>query len=667
LILESVPPPEGAPSPEELERRLSGYRDFRCIGAGAMGVVYDAYHKPLDRNVAVKVLTTGLAGRAITVKRFYQEARAMAQISHPNIVPVYEVGSEEGFPYFTMELVRGGSLKQLLEREGPLPVRRAAQIALDVAEALLHAHRAGLLHRDVKPGNVLLDENGTSRLTDFGLVRRTDSVTITASDALVGTPQYMSPEQVRGLKLDGRSDQFSLGTTLYEMLAGTPPFQGENPMSVLRAITELEPRSLASFRPDVPTALQAIVMRMMEKDRDRRYLDMEAVRADLARFLRGEAVEATLPGPVSRAWRRLRSNRLAWRFAVATLVIGGGVAAYITINERFAGQARVGQILMEARGELIGGRPEAARRLLDDLPASRKNTVEAILLRADILKQLGEFSSALALYRQAMDLAPARKAEFLFKAADLTLDPAAPDFGAAREIQRQIQAMGLSEPGDLDRLTLFQGDLERRLGTRRIREADEILSSAAAGASADPDFPPRDPRARARLGAASLQFDSARDAYRAFLDRNPEDARTTSKLTFVECMRQRLLALIYGNQEGLWDSWQQLNRYIEQGEPFDIVEVLAVADIMARDLQRAGISPERMKAVQDIQTRYGFMLKAAEGAISAAREEMEKSINSITTPQAMPSSGPLTRMKDAVQGLVGSILGSGGSSKKEKR
>ncbi|MFQ5749631.1 MAG: serine/threonine-protein kinase, partial [Planctomycetota bacterium] len=320
MNLELVSPPEGAPSREELERRLAGYRDFRCIGSGAMGVVYDAYHEPLDRNVAVKVLTTGLAGRAITVKRFYQEARAMAQISHPNIVPVYEVGSEEGFPYFTMELVRGGSLKHLLEREGPLPVRRAAEIALDVAEALLHAHRAELLHRDVKPGNVLLDENGTSRLTDFGLVRRTDSVTITASDALVGTPQYMSPEQVRGLKLDGRSDQFSLGTTLYEMLAGTPPFLGENPMSVLRAITELEPRSLASFRPDVPTALQAIVMRMMEKDRDRRYLDMEAVRADLARFLRGEAVEATLPSPVSRAWRRLRSNRLAWRFAVATLL-----------------------------------------------------------------------------------------------------------------------------------------------------------------------------------------------------------------------------------------------------------------------------------------------------------------------------------------------------------
>ncbi len=624
-----------------------------------MGVVYDAYHEPLDRNVAVKVLTTGLAGRAITVKRFYQEARAMAQISHPKIVPVYEVGSEEGFPYFTMELVRGGSLKQLLEREGPLPVRRAAEIALDVAEALLHAHRAGLLHRDVKPGNVLLDPSGTSRLTDFGLVRRTDSVTITASDALVGTPQYMSPEQVRGLKLDGRSDQFSLGTMLYEMLAGIPPFQGDNPMSVLRAITEIEPRSLSSFRPDVPTALQAIVMRMMEKDRDRRYLDMEAVRADLARFLRGEAVEATLPSPVSRAWRRLRSNRLAWRFAVATLVIGGSVAAYITINERFAGQARIGQILMEARSELIGGRPEAARSLLDDLPASQKDTLEAVLLRADILKQLGQLSPALALYQQAMDLAPLRRGEYLFKAADLTLDPEAPDFGAARGILRQLQEMGLSDPGDQDRLDLLRGDLERRMGTRRIREADAILSKAASGDPAPTSFPLRNPAARARLGAASLQFDNARDAYQAVLSRNPQDSKASSKLTFVECMRQRLLALIYGNKEGLWESWQLLTRYIEEDEPFDIVEVLAVADIMARDLQRAGISPERMKAVQDIQTRYGFMLKAAEGAISAAREEMERSINSITTPQAMPSSGPLTRMKDAVQGLVGSILGTG--------
>ena len=161
-----------------------------------MGVVYEAWHKPLERHVALKVLSTSVVNRANTVKRFFQEARAMARISHPRIVPVYEVASDGEMPYFAMELVTGGSLKDALsaEPQGRLAPRRAAEIARDIADALSHAHELKILHRDVKPGNVLMSRDGTARLTDFGLVQQTDTATLTATDAIVGTPQYMSPE-----------------------------------------------------------------------------------------------------------------------------------------------------------------------------------------------------------------------------------------------------------------------------------------------------------------------------------------------------------------------------------------------------------------------------------------------------------------------------------------
>ena len=357
-----------------------------------MGVVYEAWHKPLERHVALKVLSTSVVNRANTVKRFFQEARAMARISHPRIVPVYEVASDGELPYFAMELVTGGSLKDALaaEPEGRFAPRRAAEIARDIADALAHAHELKILHRDVKPGNVLMSRDGTARLTDFGLVQQTDTATLTASDAIVGTPQYMSPEQVRSQKLDGRSDQFSLGSTLYEMLVGEAPFSAGTPVGVLRAIVDNQPVSIRKHRPQVPASLEAVVMRMLEKDPDRRYPDMGGAREDLERYLRGEAVEATLPGTVARAWRRLSSNRLALRYAMAFLVLAGAGAFYVIASEGWIGGAnRYNTVVTEASIALRTGDAAGSESLLMSLTDEERNRPEILVLMAQVFQRKG--------------------------------------------------------------------------------------------------------------------------------------------------------------------------------------------------------------------------------------------------------------------------------------
>jgi WD40 repeat protein len=246
--------------------RIGGYEVCGVVGAGGMGVVLKAIDKPLDRTVAVKVLAPHLATIGAARKRFSREAKAAAAVLHPNVIAIHGVSNDGELPYLVMPYVRGTSLQKRLDAEGPLPLKEVLRIGAQIAAGLSAAHAQGLVHRDIKPANILLEE-GVERvtITDFGLARAVDDATITHSGMIAGTPQYMSPEQVRGEALEQRSDLFSLGSVLYAICTGRPPFRADTTYGVMRRIADDEPTSIRSINPDIPEWLCAVVERLMSK------------------------------------------------------------------------------------------------------------------------------------------------------------------------------------------------------------------------------------------------------------------------------------------------------------------------------------------------------------------------------------------------------------------
>jgi hypothetical protein len=279
-----------------LEAKLQAqYRIVRLLGRGGMGSVYLARDLTLDREVAIKVVKTDSSSRDVH-ERLRREARTAARLSHPNIVPLHAFGEVEGMPYFVMGYVRGESLAVRLRRDGTLPEDDARRILADLAEALDHAHRQGVVHRDVKPDNVLLDdESGRALLTDFGVAKALGGgETMTAIGSVVGTPSYMSPEQAAGRPdIDGRSDLYSLGVMAYAMLSGRLPFEGKTPGDVLAKHLTQEPPPLRTLAPALSDATAQTVERCLAKDPARRFSDARSLKQAL-----GVAVEPELPDTV---------------------------------------------------------------------------------------------------------------------------------------------------------------------------------------------------------------------------------------------------------------------------------------------------------------------------------------------------------------------------------
>ncbi len=311
--LASLDNKDDEPSGPTVGRMLKDFGDYELleeIGRGGQGVVYRARQKSLNRLVALKVIGLAHWATEAHVKRFRLEAEAAASLNHPCIVPIYEVGERDGACYFSMGLVEGGQLDAVAKRE-PIPVRHAAELIAKLARTVSYAHEHGILHRDIKPGNILLDAKGEPHLTDFGLARLVETEsTVTRTMDVLGTPSYMAPEQAVGnnARVTGATDIYGLGAVLYQLLTGHPPFAGGTTFETVRLVLDTEPRQPRLLNPKVDRDLATICLKCLEKDPQRRYSSALALAEDLERWLKHEPIRARRTGIFTRGRKWVRRN-----------------------------------------------------------------------------------------------------------------------------------------------------------------------------------------------------------------------------------------------------------------------------------------------------------------------------------------------------------------------
>ncbi|MEI8019757.1 MAG: serine/threonine-protein kinase, partial [Schlesneria sp.] len=311
--------------------KLGEFEILEEIGCGGMGIVLKGYDHELNRYVAVKVLHPFCATSAAGRRRFVREAQAAAAIVHQHVVAIHAVDANHHPPYLVMPFVPGESLQQRLTRQGAFDVIDTLRIGQQVAEGLAAAHAQGLVHRDIKPGNILLERNVERvLLTDFGLARAADDASLTRSGVIAGTPQYMSPEQARGDQVDHRTDLFSLGTVLYTMLAGHSPFRAESAMGVLRRVCDETPRPLREINPHVPEWLEAIVMKLHAKQAVNRFESASEVSTLLQRCLAHmqQPTLVRLPDEVSRLVEK-PGKYSHWLLGLSAIVLLAVLAGFI--------------------------------------------------------------------------------------------------------------------------------------------------------------------------------------------------------------------------------------------------------------------------------------------------------------------------------------------------
>ena len=362
----------------DLARRLgdalgAAYSVERALGAGGFAVVFLVRDLALKRDLAVKVLSPDMITSRTVLERFRREAETVAQLTHPNIVPLYFIGQQDDLLYLAMQCVDGGSIADRLERERQLPIADAVRITCEIASALAHAHKRGVIHRDIKPANVLVDaESGRCLVTDFGIARTADASTLTATGMMVGTPAYLSPEQVTGEPVDHRVDIFALGVMTYEMLAGHLPFAGPTPSAALMKRLGGPPEPLSAVRPDVPPELSDVIAKCLAADASERFQSA----GDVVRALSGEFIttggRATLNVPTMRKARVARRTRVMIAVGVVAVISAAvAIAARARVASRSASPTIVaapvttdsGMVIMAAGDYVIGadGGPPLAR------------------------------------------------------------------------------------------------------------------------------------------------------------------------------------------------------------------------------------------------------------------------------------------------------------------
>ncbi len=370
-------PEDAARVAKDPTRQFAGgkYLLVQEVGHGGMGVVWKAWQTDLKRYVAVKVLI-GTMWTDVELKRFYREAQLAASLSHPNIASIYELGAHEGKHYMVMEFVEGDSLARLMtpimNKSGTqramkqLPARKAIEILRDSALAVDYAHTKKIIHRDLKPHNIMVQKaDGRVFVMDFGLakpIRKEDSITL--SDAIVGTPQYMSPEQARGDTVDRRTDVFSLGAVLYHVLTSKPPFDGHSPGEIMMSVLADDPPPMRKLNPRIHADVETICLKALDKDRDRRYASAKELADDLGRYLEGEPITARPLSTRERAWKELRRRPL--HLALAMAFVGALVLISILLGvQHFQTRMKIEEFAREAHDAFAAGRYDQAKTWWD--------------------------------------------------------------------------------------------------------------------------------------------------------------------------------------------------------------------------------------------------------------------------------------------------------------
>src|SRR5256886_2759875 len=323
----------------ELLGELGDYELLEEIGRGGQGVVFRARQKSLNRTVALKVIGLGQWATKAHLKRFRREAEAAASLDHPSIVPIYEVGERDGSCYFSMKFVEGGQLDEVV-RQTPMSIRQAVELIAKVARTVPYAHEHGILHRDIKPGNILLDQNGEPHLTDFGLARLVESEsTVTQTLDVLGTPSYMAPEQAVGnnAAVSSATDVYGLSAVLYQLLTGHPPFAGGTTYETIKLLEDTEPRPPRLLNPKIDRDLSTICLKCLEKDPKRRYASALALAEDLNRWLKYEPIQARHSGVFARGKKWVRRNPTSALLA-ASLIALAAAAGWIVWKSEFIRQ-----------------------------------------------------------------------------------------------------------------------------------------------------------------------------------------------------------------------------------------------------------------------------------------------------------------------------------------
>lgn len=377
----------GAPSKTSTPGSLGDYELLEEIGCGGQGVVYRARQKSLNRTVALKVLRTGHWTKQPRLKRFQLEAETAASLDDPNIVPIYEIGECEGSCYFSMKLVEGAPLDQLVRRE-LLPIRSTAELIAKLARAVHYAHQRGIIHRDIKPGNILVDAKGEPHLTDFGLARLTETEsTVTRTIETLGTPSYMAPEQALGSsELTAATDVYGLGTVLYHLLTGHPPFAGGTTYDTIRLLLETEPRHPRLWNPKADRELATICLKCLEKNPQRRYPSALALSEDLERWLKHRPIHARRTGVFGRGKKWVRRNP-----TMALLILSvAGLAAAVGWNVW--------------KSELVPGSAAAGIAVLpfENLSEDKENAFFADGVQDDVLNKLAKIADLKVISRTSV-------------------------------------------------------------------------------------------------------------------------------------------------------------------------------------------------------------------------------------------------------------------------